>query len=116
MVLKVNSKRKWILFGVLFFCIMVALVIIWSHRSSSEISETKFVDVYVQLSLANEFYATDSLKLREEKEKIFRQAQVTPKEMDSFVKERKQKPEQWESIWKKILEKLESNPQAPKSP
>ncbi|HEX7401220.1 MAG TPA: hypothetical protein VF369_03490 [candidate division Zixibacteria bacterium] len=114
MAIKVNPKTKWILFGVLFFCIMGALVIIWSHRSSSEISETKFVDVYVQLSWANELYASDSLKLREEKEKIYRQAQVTPKEMDNFVKERRQKLEQWESIWKKILEKLESSPKAPK--
>ena len=116
MVMKVNPKGKWILFGVLFLCVVAALVIIWSHRSSSEISENKFVDVYVQLSLVNELYASDSLQLREEKEKIFRQTQVTPKEMDNFVKERSRKPEQWTRIWKKIMEKLESSPQAPKSP
>lgn len=116
MVLKVNSKRKWILLAVLSLCVVAALVIIWSHRSSSEISENKFVDVYVQLSLANELYSADSLQLREEKEKIYRQAQVTPKEMDSFVKERRQKPEQWTRIWKKILQKLESSSRAPKSP
>ena len=114
--LKVNPMRKWILFGVLFICVVAALVIIWSHRSSSEISENKFVDVYVQLSLANELYASDSLQLREDKEKIYRQAQLTPKEMDNFVKERKQKPEQWTRIWKKIMEKLESSSKVPKSP
>jgi hypothetical protein len=105
---------KWLLIGILLICIIAVLVILSSHRSSSEISENKFVDVYVQLSLANELYASDSLKLQEEREKIFRQAQVTPEEMDSFVKEHGQQPEQWERIWKKILQKLESSPKMPK--
>ena len=114
MAIQINSKTKWILFGALCICIIVVLVIISSHRSSSEISENKFVDVYVQLSLADQLYAADSLKLTEEREKIYRQAQVTPEEMDGFVKEHGKQPEQWGRIWKKIMQKLESSPQLPK--
>jgi hypothetical protein len=114
MAILTNNKIRFILIGILLICIIVVLAIIGSHRSPSEISENKFVDVYVQLSLADELYASDSLKAMEEREKIYRQAKVTPEEMDSFVKEQRQQPERWERIWKKIMQKLESGPKMPK--
>ncbi len=114
MAIQINSKTKWILLGTLLICIIAVLVSISTHRSSFESSENKFVDVYVQLSLADQLYASDSLKLMEEREKIYRLAQVTPEEMDSFVKEHGKQPEQWGRIWKKIMQKLENSPKIPK--
>jgi amino acid permease len=114
MAIRTNTKIKFIWIGILLICIIAVWVIISSQHSSSRISERKFVDVYVQLSLANDLYASDSLKLKQEKERIYQQAQITPKDMDNFVKERKEKPEQWENIWKKIMQKLESSPKMPK--
>jgi hypothetical protein len=92
------------------------ILMIWFHRSSNPLPEGKFVDVYVKLAIANEMLASDSLKLKEEKEKIFEQAQVTPEEMDRFVSRYNLKPEEWVDIWKRILEKLEQERQELKSP
>ena len=87
-----------------------------NYRSASKLPEGKFIEVYVQLSIAQEMFASDTLKLNEEKRKIFKQAEVTQQEMDHFVKIHNQKPEQWSRIWKKILEKLEQSRQELKSP
>jgi hypothetical protein len=109
-------KIKWILLGGLILGCGVILMI-WFHRSSNQvISEDKFVDVYVKLSLANEMFSSDSLKFKDEKRKIFEQAQVTPQEMDRFVSRHNLKPEEWVDIWKRILEKLEQEKQELKTP
>ena len=109
-------KIKWVLLGGLIIgCGLIWMI--WFHRSSNHvISEDKFADVYVKLSIANEMLASDSLKLKEEKKKIFEQAQVTPEEMDRFVSRYNLKPEEWVDIWKRILEKLEQERQELKSP
>ncbi len=67
------------------------------------------MEVYVKLSWTKEIFASDTLKLREEKEKIYRQAKVTQAEMDLFVNKHNRKPEEWSRIWKNILEKLEQS-------
>ena len=108
-------KRKWILIGG-FVLGCGFILLIWLRHSETTLPEDKFVDVYVKLSLAKELFASDSLKLKEEKKKIFQQAQVTPEEMDRFVSRYNLKPELWVSIWKKILEKLEQNRQELKTP
>jgi amino acid permease len=109
-------KIKWIFIGVFICCAVVILIMIWIHRSSTKLPEERFVDVYVKLSIANVLFTSDSLKLKEEKKKIFELAKVTPEQMDSFVKIHNQKPEQWVRIWKRILEKLEQSRQEIKSP
>ena len=109
-------KRKWILIGGFVLVGGLILTMICLHRSPATLPENKFVDVYVKLSIANEMFASDSLKLKEEKRMIFEQAQVTPEEMDRFVSRYNLKPERWVRIWKKILEKLEQNRQELKTP
>ncbi len=110
-------KRKWIITGGLVLAGGLILIMIWIHRSSNNvISEDKFVDVYVKLSLAQELFTSDSLKLKEEKKKIFEQVKVTPEQVDLFVSRYNLKPEQWVDVWKRILEKLEQEKQKLRTP
>jgi hypothetical protein len=91
--------------GAFLVCI-IAFLLFRALRSSSKFSEDKFVEVYVQLSIANETFALDTLKLKEEKKRIFEQAGVTQKEIDHFVNRYNQKPEEWGRVWKKIGDRL----------
>ena len=94
------------LLGAFIFCI-IALLLFRVLKHSPELSEDKFVEVYVQLSVANEMLAPDTLKLNEEKKRIFKQSGVTQKEMDDFVNRYNQNPQGWGRVWGKIVQKLE---------
>ena len=100
------TRTKLLIIGGLILCIFVFL---WFGvlRSPSGLSEDKFVDIYVQLSIASEMFATDTTKLEEEKERIFEETKVTQNEIDDFVKRCNNKPERWAQVWKKIVERLE---------
>jgi len=104
------SRTRLLIIGGLIFCILVFL---WLGvlRSPSELSENQFVEIYVQLSIATEMFAADTVKLKEEKERIFEQAGVTHDEIDGFINRLNQKPQEWEKVWKKIVEKLEKRRQ-----
>ena len=105
-----TSRTKLLLLGVTVLCIIV-LLLLCVPRSSSGLSEEKFVELYVQLSIAKEMFAADNVKLKEEKERIFEQAGVTQDEMDDFVKRKNQEPQEWSRVWKKIVEELEKRRQ-----
>ncbi len=108
-------SKKSLLIGGLILCVFVFLLLL-NLISSSRISEDKFVEVYVQLSIAQEMFAQDTLKLQEEKRKIFQEAKVTPDEMNKFVEKLNQRPEKWSRIWKRIVEALEQKRQDLKEP
>jgi len=116
MVRPVCLKRILMLIGGLMIGGIMLIAVIRVRHSSTALPEDRFVDVYVKISIANEMFSSDSLKLKEEKKKIFEQAKVTPEEMDLFVSRYNLKPEKWVRIWKKILEKLEQNRQELKTP
>ena len=105
-----SSKTKLFIIGGLVLCIIV-LLLLCVPRSSSGLSEEKFVELYVQISIAKEMFAADSVKLKEEKERIFEQAGVTQNEMDDFVKRKNQEPQEWSRVWKKIVEELKKRRQ-----
>ena len=102
----VSKTRVFIIGGLILLCILVFLWLV-VLRSSSELSEEKFAEVYVQLSMAKEMFAADTVKLEEEKERIFKEAEVTREEIDNFVNRLNEKPQEWPKVWKKIVEKLE---------
>ena len=104
------SRTKLFIIGVFIICILVLLWLL-ALRPSSDLSEEKFVEVYVQLSIAKEMFAADTVKLKEERERIFEEAGVTQDEMNAFVKRCNQKPDRWARVWKKIVEKLEKRRQ-----
>ena len=69
---KMSSKTTALVIGGLLLCIIV-LLLLCVPRSSSGLSEEKFVEIYVQLSIAKEMFAADSAKLEQEKTRIFEQ-------------------------------------------
>jgi len=105
MVRKVPRKVKLVIIGAFILCI-IAFLFFRALKPSPKLSEDKFVEVYVQLSTANEMFPSDTLRLKEEKKRIFEQAGVTQKEIDHFVDRYNQKPEEWGRVWKKIVDRL----------
>jgi hypothetical protein len=110
---KVSRKVIRIIFGAVILCIIVFLLF-RALKPSSELTEDKFVEVYVRLSIANEMFTSDILKLNEERERIFQQAGVTLEEMDRFVNRYNQKPEEWGRVWEKIVKRLSEESTQPK--
>ena len=99
-------RTKLLIIGGLVLCIII-LLLLCVPRSSSGLSEDKFVEIYVQLSIASEIFSSDTLQLEAEKKRIFEQAGVTQDEIDGFINRLNQKPQEWSRVWKKIVEKLE---------
>lgn len=91
--------------------VIILLLLLCGPRPSSGLSEDKFVEVYVQLSLAKEMFAADSAKLEQEKDRVFKEAGVNREQIDKFVGELSQDPQKWAGVWKKIVEKLEQRRQ-----
>jgi DNA anti-recombination protein RmuC len=87
---------------------VIILFIVFNHlKTSAKLSEEKFVELYVQLSIASEIYDTDPAKLEEERKKIFEKYGVAQEKLDQFVKEYNQNPEKWANVWEKIVRRLE---------
>lgn len=105
-----KKDKKLLMIGGLILCILVFLWLV-VLRSSPELSEEKFADVYVQLSIAKEIFAADTIQLEAEKKRIFEEAGVTQDEIDAFVKRCNQEPDRWARVWKKIVGKLEEKRQ-----
>ena len=109
------SKTKLLIIGGLILCFVVFLFI-RGPMSPLELTEDKFVEVYVQFSIATEKFRSDSLKLAEEQEKILRQAGVTRDEVNDFVDRLNQKPHEWGKVWEKVVQQLEEKRQELKRP
>lgn len=92
---------------VLFLVVVVVVAIILTSRSSSPIPEEKFVQLYIQLSLAHEEHKYNPPKLEKEKKRILEESQVTMEDVDKFIKAYKKKPEKWVKLWEKINQELE---------
>jgi membrane protein insertase Oxa1/YidC/SpoIIIJ len=87
--------------------LIVLFIIFDGLKTSSELSPEKFVEVYVQLSVASEMYDTDLAKLEQERKKILKKHGVTQEEIDHFIKEYNRNPEKWAKVWERIVRRLE---------
>ena len=105
-----TSRAKLLSIASVILCIII-LLLLCGPRSSSELEEEKFVEVYVRLSMARETFAGNSLMLEQEKERILKETGVSPKEIDEFVDRLSAEPEKWAQVWKKIVERLEQKRQ-----
>jgi len=99
-------KNKLIIIIFAIFVSIILFIVFNSLKTSSELSQEKFVEVYVQLSVASEMYDTDPAKLKEERKKILKKYSVTQEEIDHFIKEYNQNPEKWAKVWEKIVGRL----------
>ena len=109
------SKTKLLIAGGLILCIVVFLLL-RGQMSSPDFAEDKFVEVYVQFSLAAEKFKSDSLALAEERQRILEQAGVTRDEMNDFVDRFNQRPHEWGKVWEKVVQLLEDKRQELKRP
>jgi len=100
-------KNKFIIIISVLFLLTILFIIFNSLKTSSKLSEDKFVEIYVQLSIASEMYDTSSTKLEEERKQILKQYNVTQEEIDHFIKEYNKNPEKWAKVWEKIVRRLE---------
>jgi hypothetical protein len=96
-------------------CVIIPLLL-FIPRSAQELPQDKFVEVYVELSLVKQMFASDSLKLAEEQTRIFKETGISQTELDEFVNRLSEEPERWAEVWKKVVEKLEQRRQALSSP
>ncbi len=100
-------KKKTIIV-VLVLLLAIALFFILNNlRTPSKLSEDKFAEVYVQLSIASEMYESKPVELEQERKKILEKYDVTQDEIDHFIEEYNQDPERWARVWEKIVRKLE---------
>lgn len=109
------SRTKLFIVAGLVLCVIVFLLL-RGPMSPLDLTEDKFVEVYVQFSIATEKFRSDSLKLAEEQEKILRQAGVTRDEMNDFVDRLNQRPHDWGKVWEKVVQQLEEKRQELKRP
>ena len=92
---------------VLLLAVLVIVVIILVSRSSPPIPEEKFVQLYIELSLAHEKYKYNPPELDKEKKRILEESKVTMEDVDEFIAAYKKKPEKWVKLWERINQELE---------
>ena len=101
-------------------CVVLLLIILFiisdSLKTPPGLSEERFVEVYVQLSLALETYDADSGELEQERKMILGKHNVTQEEIDRFVREYNLDPEKWAKVWERIVQRLEEEEEKAKSP
>lgn len=108
-----RSKLFLLIVAVVF---IITLVLLFIPRSAQELPQDEFVEVYVELSLAKQMFASDSLKLAKEQARIFKENGISQQQIDEFVNRLSQKPERWAEVWKKVVERLEQRRQDLSSP
>jgi hypothetical protein len=110
------TKNKLLVTIGVVLLLVVLFIIFSSLKTSPRLSEEKFVEVYVQLSMALETFDADSGDLEQERKKVLDRYGVTQEEIDEFVMDYNQNPEKWAKVWERIVQKLEEKKQKAKSP
>ena len=78
-----------------------------AQASEPALSDSQFVNLYVELSLAAETFLGDTVKLPAVQDTIFTRYKITRANFLTFT-DKYQKAEQYSSIWDTILKKLEA--------
>jgi DNA repair ATPase RecN len=97
------SRYKVIL--ILLTLVIVAFVLFLLFRPKSP-DEGKFVEVYVQLSVAQTKLQDDPAKLEAERKRIFSKYEFSQKDLNRFIKFYQKHPEKWVNLWEKINQRL----------
>lgn len=85
--------------------LLLAFVIIFFFANRG-VSEEKFIQVYIQFSLAQLKFEHEPEKFEEEKQKIFSEYKFSQKELERLVQHYKKNPEKWVLLWEKINQRL----------
>ncbi len=96
---------KYKLIFILSIIIILAVIMFFALHHSG-MSEDKFIEIYIQLSIAQEKFRDNPEKLVAERKKIFSEYKFSRKEMDRFLKSYKKNPEKWVTLWERINQHL----------
>ena len=77
-----------------------------SFADKNAISDSQFVNLYVDLSLAAEQFLSDSVKLSVVQDSIFKVHKVTREQFDAYKNNLDKSPERWSEIWNLVLAEL----------
>ncbi len=98
-----SFRYKLLLIIILLLVLLLVLLLFTRNRKDGE---EKFVEVYVQLSLAQLKFKDQPEKFEAEKETIFSQYKFSQKELDEFLQTYRKNPERWLKLWEKINQRL----------
>ncbi|MCJ7498577.1 MAG: hypothetical protein MUO78_10680 [candidate division Zixibacteria bacterium] len=96
---------KYKLIFILLIIIILAVVMFFALHHSV-MSEDKFIEIYIQLSIAQEKSRDNPEKLVAERKKIYSDNKFSRIEMDRFLKSYKKNPEKWVKLWERINQRL----------
>jgi len=98
------SSRYKVVFIILVL-IIIALVLFLIFRPKSPDAD-KFVEVYVQLSIAQMKYQDNPQELASQRKKVFSKYKYSQKELDRLIKYYQKHPDKWVQLWEGINERL----------
>ena len=97
------SRYKVIFISLAFVIVAFVLFLILRHKSPDE---DKFVEVYIQLSMAQMKFQDNPDRLAIERKKVFSEYKYSQKELDRLIKFYQKHPEKWVELWEKINQRL----------
>ncbi len=109
-------KNKLIITIGVVVLLIIFFIIFSSLKTSPQLSEEEFVEVYVQLSIAWETFDNDSSEFEQERKEILTKHDTSEEEIDEFVAECNRNPEKWARVWERIVQRLEEKKQEARSP
>lgn len=97
------SRYKVIFIFLAFVIVAFVLFLILRHKSPDE---GKFVEVYIQLSMAQMKFQDNPERLAAERKKIFSEYKYSQKDLNRLIKFYRKHPEKWVELWEKITQRL----------
>ncbi|HVP37482.1 MAG TPA: DUF4296 domain-containing protein [Terriglobales bacterium] len=97
------SRYKVVFIILALILIALALFLIFRPKNPDE---DKFVEVYVQLSIAQTKFQDDPAKVDSEKKRIFSEYKFSQKDLKRLIKYYQKHPEKLVQLWEKINERL----------
>ena len=94
--------------------ILVAITLLSGSvlAEKSAISDSQFVMLYVDLSVAAEQFLSDSVYLAQIQDSIFEAHSVTREQFDIYKLELDKSPERWSEIWQMVATELDKREEA----
>lgn len=90
---------------IIFILLLLTITLFLSLQNRGK-NEERFVEVYIQLSIAQVKFQNNPEKLEADRKKIFSEYKFSQKEMDRFLKSYKKNPEKWITLWERINQRL----------
>lgn len=93
--------------------ILIVVLAIWivHRKTSSKLTPERFVQVYVELSIAYEACGSDAAKWHTEKAMILKEHKLSTEEVRKFIMEYNQNPSEWALLWEMIVNRLHQEQQ-----